>query len=75
MKGKEKNIEKEMEEWGRQCERQLKRSLQERMDYGFVYTYKPVLDDAEKRVFESTKEYRKWCDKNLPFYLRYKSYE
>jgi len=64
-----------MEEWIDKCSRQLKRSLQERMDYGFVYTHKPVLDDALSRVFNSTKEYRKWCNKNLPSYLRYKSYE
>ncbi|MDI6751701.1 MAG: hypothetical protein QME07_02430 [bacterium] len=67
--------EEEMEEWDDRCRRQLKRSLQERMDYGFVYTYKPVLDDASSRVFNSTKEYRMWCNKNLPSYLRYRSYE
>ena len=65
----------EMEEWDSRCKRQLKRSLQERMDYGFVYTYKPVLDDAPSRIFNSTKEYRKWCNENLPIFLRYKSYE
>ncbi|MFH0775292.1 MAG: hypothetical protein V2A53_07385 [bacterium] len=69
-------IEKdEMEEWDLRCKRQLKRSLKERMDYGFVYTYKPVLDDVPSRVFNSTKEYRQWCNKNLPIFLRYRSYE
>ena len=65
----------EMKEWNDRCKRQLKRSLKERMDYGFVYTYKPVLDDVPSRVFNSTKEYRQWCNKNLPSYLRYRSYE
>lgn len=65
----------ELKEWGERCERQIKRSLKDRMDYGFVYTYKPILDDAPSRVFNSTKDYREWCNKNLPSYLRYRSYE
>ncbi|MEK9148994.1 MAG: hypothetical protein AAB267_02990 [Candidatus Desantisbacteria bacterium] len=69
-------IEKEeLKEWDDKCKRQIRRSLQERMDYGFIYTYKPVLDDAPSRVFDSTKEYRQWCNQNLPSYLRYRSDE
>ncbi|MEW6680316.1 MAG: hypothetical protein AB1297_04740 [bacterium] len=64
----------EMEEWRSQCRQQLKRGLKERLDYGFVYTYKPVLDDAKARVFNSMKEYREWCHNNLPAYLGYKIY-
>lgn len=41
------------------------------MLYGFVRTYKPVLDDAPYRVFDSMAEYREWCEANLPKYLGY----
>ena len=54
-----------------QCRRSLQRSVEERMLYGFNYVYKPVLDDAEWRSFNSTAEYRQWCQENLPEYLGY----
>ena len=54
-----------------QCRRQMQRSLAERIKYGFCWVYKPVMDDAPYRVFNSTAEYRKWCDANLPEYLGY----
>jgi len=54
-----------------QYERNLKRTVQERMRYGFCYVYKPVLDDAPWRSFDSMAEYRKWCRENLPEYLGY----
>jgi hypothetical protein len=54
-----------------QCERNLRRSIQDRMRYGFNYVYKPVLDDADWRVFDSMEEYRKWCQEKLPAYLGY----
>ncbi|MEK7450102.1 MAG: hypothetical protein AAB019_11550 [Planctomycetota bacterium] len=61
-----------MKNWIKQCRRQLKRRLQDRIDYGFVYTYKPVLDDAPYRIFNSIKEYKKWCIRELPVYLGYR---
>ncbi len=60
-----------LEDFRRQCERNLQRSVQERMRYGFCYVYKPVLDDARWRSFDSTAEYRKWCQDHLPKYLGY----
>ena len=54
-----------------QCERSLQRSVEDRMRYGFYYVYKPVLDDAPWRSFDSMAEYRKWCRENLPEYLGY----
>ena len=54
-----------------QCRRNLLRSVEERMRYGFNYVYKPVLDDADWRSFDSMAEYRKWCRENLPAYLGY----
>lgn len=62
----------EMESWRQQCERQLKRTLAQRLDFGFVYTYKPVLDDASTRIFDTMAEYRNWSHQNLPRYLGYR---
>jgi hypothetical protein len=61
----------ELQDFREQCERSLKRSVAERMRYGFNYVYKPVLDDAEWRSFDSMEEYRSWCRENLPEYLGY----
>jgi hypothetical protein len=61
----------DLDDFRRQCERSLQRSVAERMRYGFCYVYKPVLDDAQWRTFDSTAEYRKWCRDNLPVYLGY----
>jgi len=55
-----------------QCRRQLQRPLRDRIRFGFYRSHKPVLDDAPFRSFETTAEYRKWCDKNLPRYLGYR---
>jgi len=48
-----------------------RRPLRQRLKYAFIKTYKPVLDDAEYRSFESMAEYRDWCRKNLPSWLGY----
>ena len=61
-----------MEDFREQCRRQLARSLDERIKYGFFKMYKPVLDDAPTRSFETMAQYRKWADENLPRYLGYK---
>ena len=46
-----------------------KRPLADRIRYGFIKTYRPVLDDAPYRSFESMEEYRQWCEENLPKWL------
>ena len=56
-------------------EAQAKRSLQTRMRYAFIHTYKPVLDDARFRSFDTMEAYRRWCNENLPEWLGYKSAE
>jgi hypothetical protein len=48
-----------------------RRPLALRMKYAFIKTYKPVLDDAPFRAFETMAEYRKWCETNLPTWLGY----
>ena len=60
------------EQWREQCRRQMERPLSARMKYGFNYVYKPVLDDAPWRSFNTTKEYRQWCAENLPEYPGFK---
>ena len=55
-----------------QCRRQMERPLEDRIKYGFYRVYKPVLDNAPWRSFNSTAEYRAWCEANLPEYLGYK---
>ena len=60
-----------LEDFRLQCERNLARSLEERMRYGFCYVYKPVLDDADWRSFATTAEYCQWCQDNLLVYLGY----
>ena len=58
-------------EWLEEFEAAAKRSLEERMRYGFIKTYKPVMDDAPFRSFDSMEDYRRWCEENLPQWLGY----
>lgn len=55
-----------------QCRRQMERTLEHRLKYGFFKQYKSVLDDVQFRTFDTMKEYREWADANLPRYLGYK---
>jgi hypothetical protein len=58
-------------EWLAEFEAAARRPLSQRWKYAFIKTYKPVLDDADYRSFESMEEYRDWCEKNLPSWLGY----
>jgi hypothetical protein len=58
-------------DWLEEFEAAARRPLPLRWRYAFIHTYKPVLDDAEFRSFDSTAEYRRWCNENLPFWLGY----
>jgi hypothetical protein len=58
-------------EWLSEFEAAARRPLAQRFRYAFVRTYKPVLDDARYRSFESLEEYRRWCEENLPAWLGY----
>ncbi|MEW6251053.1 MAG: hypothetical protein AB1716_10430 [Planctomycetota bacterium] len=58
-------------EWLADFEAAARRPLALRMKYAFIHTYKPVLDDARYRSFESMAEYRRWCEENLPEWLGY----
>ena len=55
----------------REFDAAAKRSLEQRMKYAFIKTYKPVLDDAKFRAFDTMEQYRQWCEANLPGWLGY----
>ena len=57
--------------WFEEFEAAAKRPLESRFNYSFIKTYKPVMDDARYRSFDTTAEYRKWCEENLPSWLGY----
>jgi hypothetical protein len=63
---------KASKQWREQCRRQMQRPVADRIKYGFFRMYKPVLDDAPWRVFDTMEDYRNWCEKNLPGYLGFK---
>ena len=58
-------------EWIEEFEAAAKRPLEVRLRYAFIKTYKPVMDDATFRSFNSMEEYRRWCEENLPRWLGY----
>lgn len=60
-----------LREWHAEFEAAAKRPLSVRLRYAFIHTYKPVLDDAKYRSFDTMEEYREWCEANLPDWLGY----
>jgi hypothetical protein len=60
-----------LREWEAEFEAAAKRPLEQRIRYAFNHTYKPVLDDAPFRAFDTMEEYRRWCETNLPDWLGY----
>ena len=58
-------------DWLADFEAAAGRPLETRFRYAFIRTYKPVLDDAPFRAFQTTADYRRWCEENLPDWLGY----
>lgn len=58
-------------DWLAEFEAAARRPLEQRFRYAFIKTYKPVLDDAAFRAFDTMEDYRRWCDQNLPDWLGY----
>ena len=58
-------------DWLAEFEAAARRPLATRMRYAFIKTYKPVLDDAPYRSWETMSEYRAWCERELPDWLGY----
>ena len=63
--------EEQLREWEAEFQAAARRPLATRFRYAFIRTYKPVLDDAPYRSFDTTAEYRAWCEANLPTWLGY----
>ncbi len=63
--------EAQLRAWEAEFEAAARRPLRTRFKYAFIRTYKPVMDDAPYRSFDTTAEYRKWCEENLPSWLGY----
>ncbi len=58
-------------EWRAEFDAAAARPLEQHLRYGFVKTYKPVLDDARYRAFDTMEAYRAWCDAHVPAWLGY----
>ena len=58
-------------EWIRDFEAADRRTLELRMRYAFIHTFKPVLDEAPYRSFDTMAEYRQWCEEHLPIWRGY----
>jgi hypothetical protein len=58
-------------EWLAEFEAAARRPLSQRLRYAYIKTYKPVMDDAPFRAWDTTAEYRQWCEENLPNWLGY----
>ncbi len=67
----EKLEQEQLREWNVAFAANAARPLKTRIRYSFIQTYKPVLDDASYRSFDTMEEYRRWCEANLPEWLGY----
>jgi hypothetical protein len=50
----------------------LSRTVEERINLGFVQVKLPVIDDVPYRIFDTMEEYRNWANKNTPSWLGYR---
>lgn len=57
--------------WEEEFAAAARRPLSVRLRYAFMRTYKPILDDAPYRSFDSMEDYRRWCETHLPSWLGY----
>ena len=69
--GREGPSPAELAEWEREFEAAARRPLRTRFRYAFIHTYKPVLDDAPYRSFDTMSDYLQWCEAHLPAWLGY----
>lgn len=49
----------------------LSRTVEERIELGFLPVKLPVTDDVPYRIFATMEEYRAWAESTLPRYLGY----
>ena len=53
----------------------LSRSVNERIELGFIIMKLPVIDDEDYRVFDTMEEYHRWANNNIPDWLGYCTYD
>lgn len=58
-------------QWRQEFDAAQSRPIAQRFRYAFIKTYKPVLDDAPYRSFDTMEDYRRWCERELPSWLGY----
>lgn len=56
----------ELADFRRQCERQLRRSVPDRIRFGFFRNPDPVREAGLNRSFSSMREYRRFCAQSYP---------
>ena len=61
----------DLEDFRRQCVRQLARPVSARIRYGFFRNPNPVRDSNQNRSFGSMSEYRRFCEESYPEYFGY----
>ena len=49
----------------------LSRTVEERVELGFIPMKIPVIDETPYRIFDAMDDYRRWASKNLPKWLGY----
>ncbi len=49
----------------------LSRTVEERIQLGFIPLKLPIVDDAPYRIFDTVAAYRAWAAEKLPVYLGY----
>lgn len=59
----------EERQWWEEFDAAAHRPIEQHIKNSFIKTYRPVLDDADYRSFETMAEYRAWCEANLPEWL------
>lgn len=61
----------ELQDFRRQCERQLRRPLAARIRFGFFRNPDPVRDAGVNRSFSTMRDYRKFCAQSYPPHFGY----
>jgi hypothetical protein len=61
----------ELDEFRRQCVRQLDRPVSARIRFGFFRNPNPVRDSSRNLAFQSMSQYRKFCEDSYPAYFGY----
>lgn len=57
-------------------EHSFSRTVAQRLDHGFIHTFRPGFDDGPPmRSWATTREYRQWCEENIEPWLGYCSPE